>query len=115
MKKWWLILTILCFTLSVSPRSISAESVPAANPPDYVEPEYAKWGRLAVFETGKRYPTWNIVDYLYVGKTPVNGNADLQTFKLWLRKDGREMGVIIVITVSKNGAFKSISFRETDR
>ncbi|MFC7371143.1 DUF3889 domain-containing protein [Fictibacillus iocasae] len=114
MKKWILsaIAAVLFFSVPVP---LSAEEIPAANPPDYVEPAYAKWGRLAVFETGKRYPAWNIVDYLYVGKTSANADSDIQTFKLWLRKDGREMGVIVTITITKSGVLKRIAFRETSQ
>lgn len=93
-------------------------SIPAgvsAAYPGTQEPAYAKWGRLAVFETGKRYPDYDIVDYLYVGRTLSQNGENIERFKLWIRKGTSEKGVVVTITLTPNRVFKSISFQETDR
>ncbi|MBY6035591.1 YqzG/YhdC family protein [Fictibacillus nanhaiensis] len=83
--------------------------------PDVQEPAYAKWGRLAVFETGKRYPDYQIVDYLYMGRNLAQNEDIVEKFKLWLKKDSFEKGVIVSITRTPSGVFRNISFQETDR
>ncbi|OOE10477.1 DUF3889 domain-containing protein [Fictibacillus arsenicus] len=83
--------------------------------PGMQEPAYAKWGRLAVFETGKRYPDYDIVDYLYLGRNLAQNEDIVEKFKLWLKKGSSEKGVIITITLTPNGVFKTIAFQETDR
>lgn len=83
--------------------------------PGMQEPAYAKWGRLAVFETGKRYPDYDIVDYLYMGRNLAQNEDIVEKFKLWLKKGSSEKGVIITITLTPNGVFKTIAFQETDR
>ncbi|MFG6494278.1 DUF3889 domain-containing protein [Fictibacillus sp. UD] len=83
--------------------------------PGTQEPAYAKWGRLAVFETGKRYPDYDIVDYLYVGRTLAQNGDNIERFKLWIKKGSSEKGVVVTITLTPNRVFKSISFQETDR
>ncbi|ANX12802.1 hypothetical protein ABE41_012345 [Fictibacillus arsenicus] len=83
--------------------------------PGMQEPAYAKWGRLAVFETGKRYPDYDIVDYLYMGRNLAQNEDIVEKFKLWLKKGSTEKGVIITITLTPNGVFKTIAFQETDR
>lgn len=61
-------------------------------------PPYAKWGRMAVQETQKRYPTAAIIDYLHVGRENLQTDRARETFKLWLRQDSREFGVTVIIT-----------------
>lgn len=61
-------------------------------------PPYAKWGRMAVQETQKRYPKAAIIDYLHVGRENLQTDRARETFKLWLRQDSREFGVTVIIT-----------------
>ncbi|MDR7072644.1 DUF3889 domain-containing protein [Fictibacillus barbaricus] len=83
--------------------------------PGMQEPSYAKWGRLAVFETGKRYPDYQIVDYSYLGRNLAQNGDNVERFKLWLRKGAAEKGVVITITLTPQRIFKHISFQETTR
>ncbi|MFF2482555.1 DUF3889 domain-containing protein [Paenibacillus sp. NPDC058071] len=77
-----------------------------------LEPEYARWGRLAMKETAGRYQA-DIVDYKYEGKYPLNSGTFEERFKLWLRKDGREFGVRVRISVATGSdEFESIAFDE---
>ncbi|RKQ33053.1 DUF3889 domain-containing protein [Oceanobacillus halophilus] len=78
-------------------------------------PSYAKWGKLAMQETKKRYSNAEIIDYLYIGKES-QGENSVEKFKLWLKKEDREFGVYIDITFhSETEEVISIEFEETDR
>lgn len=79
-------------------------------------PNYAKWGRLAMQETHKRYPNMKIVDYLHVGREDVDQNTARETFKLWLKEDSKEFGVYVVITFNKRTErVQNIRFIEVPR
>lgn len=60
------------------------------------EPEYAQWGQVAMKEVKAKYPQDKIVDYLHVGRQ-TEGEATVETFKLWLVGQKKEFGVIIDI------------------
>lgn len=78
------------------------------------QPEYAKWGQLAMKETKNRYPTASIIDYLHLGRETKNG-LTIERFKLWLKQNNKEFGVFITISFdSKTEVVKNISFIETD-
>lgn len=78
-------------------------------------PEFAKWGRIAMEETQKRYPSAQIVDYLHVGKYMKSGMY-VERFKLWLKQDNREFGVFVNITFEPDTEkVKNITVVETDR
>lgn len=78
-------------------------------------PAYAKWGALAVKETKQKYPDANIVDYLHIG-SETKDDTTIEKFKLWLKDDQREFGVIIHITfTTETGDIIKIEFQETDR
>jgi hypothetical protein len=102
---------MLAFSLYYSPVISTVHAVS----PGAEEPAYAKWGRLAVFETGKRYPGYQIVDYLYMGRNLAQNGEIVEKFKLWLKRGSAEKGVVITITLDPAGRFKGISFMETSR
>ncbi|MCM3711398.1 DUF3889 domain-containing protein [Sporosarcina luteola] len=78
-------------------------------------PAYAKWGALAVKETKQKYPDANIVDYLHIG-SETKDDTTIEKFKLWLKDDQHEFGVIIHITfTTKTDNIIKIDFQETDR
>ena len=80
------------------------------------EPEYAKWGKIAVSETTKRYPEASVVDYLHVGRSLKGDTLVQESFKLWLRSASREFGVLVTIVFDKNTEkIRSIEFCETKR
>lgn len=79
------------------------------------EPAYAKWGRVAMQETAKRYDA-DIVDYLHVGYRTVSPGIGEETFKLWLRSTVKEFGVYVIIRFeTESNRVISIDFSETDR
>lgn len=79
------------------------------------EPPYAKWGRIAMTETKKRYPEADIVDYLHIGAIEENG-ITVEKFKLWLRGEDREFGVFIDIHFrTDTEEIIEMTFEETDR
>jgi hypothetical protein len=96
--KWSLIKSMLVvLTLGVSLSFGSRMSAASAS-----EPDYAKWGRLAMQQASAKYDA-SIVDYLHIGRTQVSPGIAEEAFKLWLRERRqahgqarpREFGVII--------------------
>jgi hypothetical protein len=80
------------------------------------EPAYAKWGKLAVVLTKRRYPEAKVVDYLHVGRSQPAPGLTAETFKLWLRGEEREFGVFVTITFdTATQKVKHVEFRKTDR
>ncbi|MGD8190950.1 YqzG/YhdC family protein [Brevibacillus ginsengisoli] len=62
------------------------------------QPPYAKWGRLAINETQKHYPQAQIIDYLHIGRESLDNNQSRENFRLWLRQNQKEWGVLVSIT-----------------
>lgn len=91
---------------------VQSASDPYAKP----EPAYAKWGRLAVSETKKRYPQAQVVDYLHIGRVEKSKNLAEECFKLWLRFEHREFGVYVTVVIDKHtDRVQLIQFRESPK
>ncbi|MBW7453806.1 DUF3889 domain-containing protein [Paenibacillus sepulcri] len=60
------------------------------------EPDYAKWGRLAVKETIKRYHA-DIVDYKHLGRRTEQAGVLSESFRLIVDKGNRKLGVKVSI------------------
>ncbi|WP_373604830.1 YqzG/YhdC family protein [Fredinandcohnia onubensis] len=105
-----------CFCLLLTPTVfINNESAAISAEQKKPVPEYAKWGKLAMEETQKRYPSAQIVDYLHVGRHKKNGMY-VERFKLWLKQENREFGVLVNITFEpETERVKNITVVETDR
>ncbi|RNB55672.1 DUF3889 domain-containing protein [Brevibacillus gelatini] len=65
--------------------------------PACAQPPYAKWGRLAMQETMKKYPHAQIVDYLHVGRTAKTPTTSEETFKLLLQEGNRRWALLVHI------------------
>ncbi|WP_078545720.1 DUF3889 domain-containing protein [Litchfieldia alkalitelluris] len=77
-------------------------------------PKYAKWGRLAMQETQKRYPMADIKDYQHVWREDKKDGTTIERFKLWLKQGDREFGVYITFTFdTKTEELKDTLFVET--
>jgi hypothetical protein len=82
---------------------------------EIVIPSYAKWGKLAMEETKLKYPDAQIIDYLHIGRQK-KGDAMIEKFKLWLRRENREFGVFVSIEFNaKTEEVLHITFLETDK
>lgn len=79
------------------------------------EPQYAKWGKLAMQKTKEKYPNAVIKDYKHRGR--VNGiNTTMEKFKLWLQEGEREFGVLVNIEFDKETErVIDITFREVQK
>lgn len=79
-------------------------------------PEYAKWGKIAVQETQKRYEA-EIIDYKHIGRTELTPKKSEEKFKLWVRsKAGKEFGVFVSIQFDPSTErIQTIQFSETNR
>lgn len=97
---------LICIILLFNVSSVSLDA----------EPEYAKWGAIAVKETQKRYQE-KIVDYKHIGRSELAPNKSVEKFKLWLRgQEGKEFGVYVSITFDPSTEnIQSIQFDETTR
>ncbi|RAP76178.1 DUF3889 domain-containing protein [Paenibacillus montanisoli] len=60
------------------------------------EPQYAKWGRLAMKETMHKYHA-EIVDYKHVGRKVEDAGLMSETFRLLLSKGARKFEVTVRI------------------
>lgn len=79
------------------------------------EPEYAKWGRLAMEETAKRFKA-DIVDYKYEGRKQQNDGVISEHFRLLLRDGRREFGVAVAIWFHRDTeAVIRIQMKELER
>jgi hypothetical protein len=87
------------------------------------EPEYAKWGRLAMQQTSAKYEA-SIVDYLHIGRTQISPGIAEEAFKLWLRERRqaqgqarpREFGVIITFRFyTADDRLISVRYEETSK
>jgi len=65
------------------------------------QPPYAKWGRIAIEQTVKRYPHAQVVDYLHVGRKNKTATTSEETFKLLLREGNRVRAVFVRIEFTK--------------
>ncbi|MGN7470966.1 YqzG/YhdC family protein [Brevibacillus sp. SAFN-007a] len=65
--------------------------------PACAQPPYAKWGRLAMQETLKKYPHAEIVDYQHVGRTAKTPTTSEETFKLLLQEGNRRWALLVHI------------------
>lgn len=78
------------------------------------QPAYAKWGKLAVQETMKKYPQAHITDYLHVGRVAKTTATSEETFKLLLQEGNRSWAVFVHIEfVTANEQVVAIRFEET--
>lgn len=99
---------------------LSASSVPAdlhhkVNAQQKPIPPYAKWGRVAMERTHKKYPNAQIVDYLHIGRV-TGATSSVEKFKLWLKEGQREFGVFIDIQFeNKTEKVQKVTFRESTR
>ena len=78
-------------------------------------PSYAKWSKIAMKETQKKYSNAKIIDYLHEGSV-TNGDKTIEKFKLWLRDGKKEFGVIVSVKyVTKTEELVTIEFQETTK
>lgn len=110
MKKIAIVFLVLLGLFSSSPNPLISLQTYAQQKPI---PSYAKWGGYAIKQTKEKYPNAKIVDYLYMGKTK-GAQSTTEKFKLWLKDDKREFGVIITIEFNnKTEKVIKVTFKET--
>jgi hypothetical protein len=114
MKSLWLTIC-LCITAGC-PFAFqhAAADVEAAQPAKPV-PAYAKWSRLAIKEAKARYPSAQIKDFLYLGRSQQEDKTT-ERFKLWVQNQNKEFGLFVTIVFdTKTEKVDSISFKETPK
>ncbi|GGG80131.1 DUF3889 domain-containing protein [Paenibacillus radicis (ex Gao et al. 2016)] len=94
--------------------SIIAGSLTMSNQATALEPDYAKWGKLAVQETASKYGA-EIVDYKYEGRYPDTSEAVEERFKLWVRQGAKEISVRVSVHVQlRTNTAGKIDFEKLD-
>jgi len=83
--KLWIVLLITCSFVGWGNNAIAT-----------AEPEYAKWGRMAMQETAKRYRA-EIVDYKHLGRQSEHAGKAVESFRLLLNNGQRQFGVTVHI------------------
>ncbi len=86
-------MTVLLMALSIMFAGCYAGGASAG-----AEPDYAKWGRLAMQTADEKFDA-DIVDYKYLGRSEMRQGEAVETFRLWLKRPDREFGVLVKITV----------------
>lgn len=82
----------------------------------HAEPNYAKWGKVAMEETVKTYQNASIVDYKYEGRQKLGGGQAEERFKLRLRQDSHEFGVRVSIRIKDDSdTLINVKLNELDR
>ncbi|BFH63463.1 DUF3889 domain-containing protein [Paenibacillus azoreducens] len=96
--------------------SVAVFIVIAFNVSVEAEPEYAKWGAIAVNETQKRFKA-DIIDYKHIGRIELTPKKSEEKFKLWLRnKEGNEFGLYVSIQFDPStDLIYSIRFSESNQ
>lgn len=108
-----MLIRALLVAMGLLSASTATSNVPASAAT--LQPEYAKWGAIAMQRTAERYRL-PIVDYLHVGRRQLSPGIAEEKFKLWLRGNNREFGVFVTIrfeTVSER--ILAVDFEETSR
>ncbi|AXI01369.1 DUF3889 domain-containing protein [Sporosarcina sp. PTS2304] len=75
-------------------------------------PAYAKWSRLAIKQTMKKYPQADITDYLHIASQE-GEKVSVEKFRLWLKEGSREFGVVVTVTFSaETGQLIGVEYQE---
>ncbi len=78
------------------------------------QPGSVQWGQTVMRETALRYSDAEIIDYRYDGSFQLPSGQTEERFKLWLRGQGREFGVKVVLRIKEDAQrMDEILFTET--
>ena len=78
------------------------------------EPDYAKWGRLAMQTVHDKFDA-DIVDYRYLGRSGERQGEAVESFRLRLKRQDREFGVLVRITVdTRTNEAKRVESRQLE-
>ena len=114
MKSLWL--TICLCVMAGSPFLVQPAVIAEASQPSKPIPAYAKWSRIAIKEAKAKYPSAQIKDFLYLGRSQQGENQTTERFKLWVQNQNKEFGVFVTIVFdTKTEKIHSISFAETPK
>ena len=63
-------------------------------------PSYAKWGKVAIEETTKKYPEQNVTDYRYDGKVFISDVREQYNFEFTLKTNGQSREIRVYVLVN---------------
>lgn len=94
---------LLClFSIMIGIQSVSAQ-----------QPDYEKYGRIAMAVVKADYPGDQVTEYKYVGRTKVNETDVMDSFNFQLTENGKPITVVVKVNHSlKNNKLLSLSVIE---
>ncbi|MCM3783954.1 YqzG/YhdC family protein [Neobacillus mesonae] len=100
------LMLVSLFILGLSYLLSTADSVYA------IEPEYAKWGNIAVLEAKEQYSA-PVTDYQHLGRTVISEQIAEEKFRLIIKKAGREFPVTVIVRFNPRiNELIDVQFRE---
>jgi hypothetical protein len=70
--------------------------------PPLSEPEYAKWGKVALAETKRHYKGSTITMYKHLGRRALNSWQIAEIFQFIVKKDGKQIPVDVRVFYEKD-------------
>ncbi|MBM7586354.1 hypothetical protein JOC86_002906 [Bacillus pakistanensis] len=100
MKKWLLLFSIFFFCLNLGQAGAQ-------------QPDYEKFGRIAISVVQEDYPGDPVKDYVYKGRKNVSENKVADTFQFTVADQGKQKQVLVtVIHQTDNDKVLSINVEE---
>ncbi|WP_273849913.1 DUF3889 domain-containing protein [Guptibacillus spartinae] len=63
-------------------------------------PSYAKWGKIAIEQTTKKYPNQQVTDYRYDGKVFISNVREQYDFEFTLKQNGQSREIRVYVLVN---------------
>ena len=63
-------------------------------------PAYAKWGKIAIEQTTKKYPNQQVTDYRYDGKVFISNVREQYDFDFTLKQNGQSREIRVYVLVN---------------
>ena len=63
-------------------------------------PSYAKWGKIAIEQTTKKYPDQQVTDYRYDGKVFISDVREQYDFDFTLKQNGQSRKIRVYVLVN---------------
>lgn len=77
-------------------------TVTTAEKTNVAQPDYQKWGNMAVLLTKQAYPDSEVTDYEYLGRKEPTATVVEDSFELKLKENGKEKEIIVYVTSRKD-------------
>jgi hypothetical protein len=80
------------------------------------QPDYAKWGKMAITVVKENYPDAEVSEYKYEGRKSISETKAEDTFVFTVKKDQKTLPVKVVVTFNpKTDTLQSLSLIESNQ